>query len=87
MESAPTVRTGYANVPYSCRRAPPTRVTFGQVLPCRKAHLAPYIKPEKALLLKVDDIDRTQLLVRRAHVGSCPSLGRRQFGALSASEG
>jgi hypothetical protein len=52
-----------------------SRVTSRQVLPCRKTHLAPYAKPEKALSLKVDDIDRTQLLVWRAHVGSCPQFG------------
>jgi hypothetical protein len=40
-----------------------TRVTMKRVLSCRKTRFAPYAKPEKALSLKADDIDRAQFLV------------------------
>ena len=49
---------------YSCRRAVRTRVTFGQVLPCRKAHLATYRKARKLISLRADDIGRALLLTQ-----------------------
>jgi hypothetical protein len=41
-----------------------TRVTFGQVLLCRKKHLATYIKPGNALSLRIEDIGRRRLLTQ-----------------------
>ena len=41
-----------------------TQVTFGLVLPCRKKHLATYIKLGKALSLRVEDIGRRRLLTQ-----------------------
>jgi hypothetical protein len=41
-----------------------TRVTFGQVLLCRKKHLATYIKLGKALCLRIEDIGRVLLLTQ-----------------------
>src|ERR1035438_5854275 len=46
----------------ACQRSYQTRVTFGLVLPCLKKHLATYIKPGKALSLRVEDIGRRRLL-------------------------
>ena len=65
-----------------CRPAYRTRVTFRLVLLCRKTRLATYMKPEKALSLKVDDIGRARLLTQ-------PRPGRQLpvVSAFSASEG
>jgi hypothetical protein len=59
-----------------------TQVTFGHVLPCRKAHLATYCKHGKALSLRVDDIGRRRPLTRRRPGRQLPVVS-----AFSASEG
>ena len=65
-----------------CQRAYQTRVTFGLVLLCGKKHLATYIKPGKALSLRVEDIGRRRLLTQ-------PRLGRQLplVSAFRVSEG
>jgi hypothetical protein len=64
------------------RHALEARVTFGLVLLCRKNHLANYIKLEKALSLREEDIGRRRLLTRPRPVRQLPVVS-----AFRVSEG